>query len=120
VFIRKKVVRGVEYFALVENYRKDGKVRQRLVLSLNRCSTVAEAISEAAREVELFSNVADGLKEMGAERANVRMLHQHTETGAISFHSRNSALRHVAKAQARLVVLKSVAARDAICHHNNA
>lgn len=34
MFIRKKIVRGVVYYAVVETYREDGKVRQRLLDSL--------------------------------------------------------------------------------------
>jgi hypothetical protein len=35
-FIRKKTVKGAVYFALVESYRTDGKVRQRVIASLGQ------------------------------------------------------------------------------------
>lgn len=108
MFVREKVVRGVRYHALVESYRQNGKVRQRVIVSLNQCATVEEAITKAEAEIELFSKVAENLKDLGADRANVRILHS-TEDGALAgFHRRNSALRRVAKAEERLAVLRSV------------
>lgn len=52
VFIRKKIVRGVTYFALVENYRKDGKVRQRSLYSLGRESSFDPWIERAEKQLE--------------------------------------------------------------------
>jgi hypothetical protein len=46
VFIRRKIVKGVTYHALVESYRKDGKVRQRTLYSLGRGSSFDVLIEE--------------------------------------------------------------------------
>jgi hypothetical protein len=43
-FIRKKTVKGATYFTLVESYRQDGKVRQRVIASLEQESTIAGAL----------------------------------------------------------------------------
>ena len=51
MFIRRKVVKGVTYYALVESYRKDGKVRQRILCSLGRESDLEVLIERAAEEL---------------------------------------------------------------------
>lgn len=42
-FIRTKRIRGIEYYYLVESYRVDGKIHQRVLAYLGRHSTVRGA-----------------------------------------------------------------------------
>lgn len=42
-FIRTKRIKGILYYYLVENYREDGKVRQRVLAYLGQFDTVADA-----------------------------------------------------------------------------
>jgi hypothetical protein len=51
MFIRRKVIKGVTYYALVESYRKDGKVRQRILFSLCRQPTFEAAIERQSRRI---------------------------------------------------------------------
>jgi predicted ABC-type ATPase len=45
VFIRKKTVKGHEYYHLIEGYRDpDGRVRHRVIVSLHKHKTVGAAI----------------------------------------------------------------------------
>lgn len=44
MFIRRKLVRGKDYYALVENYRANGHVKQRIVLSLGRHPNIEKAL----------------------------------------------------------------------------
>jgi response regulator RpfG family c-di-GMP phosphodiesterase len=46
-FVRTKRVDGTDYAQVVENYREDGKVRQRVLLHLGRFSTRRRALAEA-------------------------------------------------------------------------
>jgi len=105
MFIRKKIVRGVAYYALVESYRCDSKPRQMIILSLGRCSTINEAIADAEQEIALMSDVAEKLspKRMGPGSEDIRMMF-----GDYRFYSHNSALRRTKKAQERLSILRSV------------
>jgi len=48
-FIRKKRVNGREYYQLVENYRDDGKHRQRVLAHLGKHSTIEAAIEDLER-----------------------------------------------------------------------
>jgi hypothetical protein len=46
MFIRKKIVNGGIYYAVVENQRtNDGRVKQRVVVSLGDCSTIEAALT---------------------------------------------------------------------------
>lgn len=42
-FIRTKRIKGVLYYYLVENYRENGKVRQRVLAYLGQFNTIATA-----------------------------------------------------------------------------
>jgi hypothetical protein len=42
-FIRTKRIKGIDYFYLVENYRVDGKVRQKVLAYLGQFNTIATA-----------------------------------------------------------------------------
>jgi len=44
MFIRRKIANGVAYYDLAESYRENGEVKKRILLSLGRCSSIAEAI----------------------------------------------------------------------------
>src|SRR5829696_1425926 len=53
-FVRKKRVNGHEYYQVVENYRENGKVRQRMLEHLGKYPTVEEAIEYRRRKVEHY------------------------------------------------------------------
>jgi hypothetical protein len=69
-FVRTKKVGGTDYAQVVENYREDGKVRQRVLLHLGRFSerrlAVAQALSywqvrgEAAKIAALRKLIDEG------------------------------------------------------------
>jgi hypothetical protein len=51
MFVRSKVAKGTRYYAVVESYRDDGRVRHRPVVALGRCPTVRQAIDATRRAV---------------------------------------------------------------------
>jgi hypothetical protein len=58
MFIRKKMVRGKTYFALVENRWVRGKVRQRFVLSLGRDATIGAALKRERYLLDVFKKAS--------------------------------------------------------------
>jgi hypothetical protein len=50
MFVRKKRIKGREYFYLVENERRGGKVRQKTIASLGEHSTVEAAVNALEAE----------------------------------------------------------------------
>jgi hypothetical protein len=64
MFVRRKTVRGKAYFALVENQRVDGKVKQHTVASLGDSPDLLETITRlrrwAARETSHSENYKRG------------------------------------------------------------
>jgi hypothetical protein len=44
MFIRRKIANGVCYYDLAESYREDGQVKKRILISLGRSPSIAEAI----------------------------------------------------------------------------
>ncbi len=57
-FVRSKIVAGHQYYQLVENYRQDGKHRQRVLAHLGKHATLGEAIDDAAARVDLMKKAA--------------------------------------------------------------
>lgn len=57
-FVRKKRVNGREYYQLVENYREDGKVRQRMLVHLGPYPTVEAAIEAHEQGAEYKRGLA--------------------------------------------------------------
>jgi hypothetical protein len=56
MFIRKKpAADGGTYYQLVANHREGGKVRQRVILSMQRCATIEERIAELERYLRYAS-----------------------------------------------------------------
>lgn len=49
MYIRSKVVKGAEYFQVVQGVREGGRVRHRTLVSLGRHPTVAEALEHEKR-----------------------------------------------------------------------
>lgn len=45
-FVRKKKVNGVEYAQFVENERKNGKIKQRVICSLGRVDKLMEILKK--------------------------------------------------------------------------
>jgi hypothetical protein len=63
VFIRRKIVRGITYYALVESYRSEGKVRQRTLLSLGRNPTLEAAITKEIGYIEFARSCSTAWQE---------------------------------------------------------
>jgi hypothetical protein len=51
VFVRKKKVKGREYYQLVESRRVDGKPRQKVLLHLGKHATVDAALKNWSKEI---------------------------------------------------------------------
>ncbi len=51
-FVRTKRVDGNEYHQLVESYRENGRMRQRVLAHLGKASTLEEAIQDTTKELE--------------------------------------------------------------------
>jgi hypothetical protein len=51
MFIRRKIVNGTTYYAVVESYRKDGKVRQRTLFSMGRDSSFDPNIDRLTKHI---------------------------------------------------------------------
>jgi hypothetical protein len=58
-FIRTKLVKGIAYYYLVESYREDGKVRQRVLAYLGKHSTVNAALAYWRKQVRSATHSAD-------------------------------------------------------------
>jgi hypothetical protein len=50
-FVRKKMVKGSEYYQLVEAHRVDGKPRQKVLVHLNKHTTVDDALQSWPTEI---------------------------------------------------------------------
>lgn len=59
MFIRAKTVKGRTYYQVVKGERKDGKVRQVVVLALGPHATLAEAHSAALRKMEHYGAILE-------------------------------------------------------------
>lgn len=57
-YVRKKRVKGYEYYQLVESYRENGKVRQRMLEHLGEYPTVQAAIEGYSRAVEHYREIS--------------------------------------------------------------
>jgi hypothetical protein len=51
-FVRKKNVKGHEYYQLVESYRENGRMRQRVLAHLGHAQTLEAAIENVAAELD--------------------------------------------------------------------
>ena len=58
-YVRKKKVKGEEYYQLVQSRRVNGNPRQRVLLHLGRCPTVDEALKEWPRVIKRLRRLAD-------------------------------------------------------------
>jgi len=54
----EQTTKPYDYYYLVENVRENGKVKQRTILSLGHCSTVAAAIANLNQSAELYRKYA--------------------------------------------------------------
>jgi hypothetical protein len=63
MFIRRKTSRNRETFQLVESYRKDGKVRQRVIIDLGRKDTVEGAIAVCERRITWMTREIEECRE---------------------------------------------------------
>ena len=57
-FIRHKNVGDRTYYDVVETFRTNGKVKQRLIVALGRCSTIDDAIKETEWWIEQYTHNA--------------------------------------------------------------
>jgi hypothetical protein len=62
VFVRSKVVKGFEYYQVVENRRVGGKVVQRVVIHLGLSETVGEALDAERRNRRVIRRQAARLR----------------------------------------------------------
>jgi hypothetical protein len=71
-YVRKKQVKGREYYQLVQSCRVNGNPRQRVLLHLGRHQTVDAALKEWPREIKRLGRLADKKRrEVQAFRAPV-------------------------------------------------
>ena len=59
VYVRKKKVKGREYYQLVQSRRVNGNPRQRVLLHLGRHPTVDAALKQCPREIKRLRRLAD-------------------------------------------------------------
>ncbi|MFL6303026.1 MAG: hypothetical protein ACJ72H_05745 [Candidatus Sulfotelmatobacter sp.] len=59
MFIRKRKVKGHEYFALVESVRVEGKPRQRLIYNMGKRKTLEECIRAETKRLEYRIGLLD-------------------------------------------------------------
>jgi hypothetical protein len=57
-FIRRKQVNGTTYYSLVESVRENGRVRQRVIVSVGQCATIDEAIEVETNELAFWQHYA--------------------------------------------------------------
>jgi hypothetical protein len=50
-YVRKKKVKGSEYYQLVEAHRVDGKPRQKVLVHLNKYTTVDDALQSWPKDI---------------------------------------------------------------------
>ena len=58
-YVRKKTVKGGEYYQLVQSRRVNGNPRQRVLLHLGRHATVDAALKEWPSEIKRLRRLAD-------------------------------------------------------------
>ena len=68
-FVRSKTVNGRRYYQLVENYREDGKHRQRVLVHLGKHATLKDAINDVAARVDALTEAAMRDRERAAHLA---------------------------------------------------
>ena len=67
MYIRRKTVRGKDYYQMVEGYRDDaGKVRHRTIISLGQSATLADANEALKRNITRIRRELSGLKRQHA------------------------------------------------------
>jgi len=68
VFIRRKTVRGYDYFQIVEGYRDDhGRVRHRTVASLGHNPTIKAALTSMARDDRRDAKELERYRKVGSD-----------------------------------------------------
>jgi hypothetical protein len=121
MFIRRKVVKGVTYYAVVENQRprneeekprhwrtaRDGRVKQRTVVSLGRHPTIEAALIDTREWLAFHQhNMEQGLRD---HRKGIFLFQD--ETGRISFHPvGETARKRVDKLERQIAKLESAQA----------
>ncbi len=64
MFVRKKrAVRGNDFYQLVENYRENGKHRQRMLVHLGEYSSVGEALKQGPKDLQSLRRRATRARE---------------------------------------------------------
>src|SRR5579872_3402771 len=104
MFIRRKLVNGVTYYALVESYRQNGKVCQRVIVPLGQSSTIKEAIAKAEADIEFWTDVETKLANKHRGPTVKWCLGDRLQYA----YSLDQARKMLAKEQKRLAALRSV------------
>ncbi len=63
-YVRKKKTKGREYCQLVEGYREDGKVKQRVLAHLGDAPTVEDALEDWPRRIAELRRAADNVPDI--------------------------------------------------------
>jgi hypothetical protein len=63
-FVRKRRVQGKEYYQLVENYRENGKHRQRVLVHLGKHPTLESMIKQVSNQVNQAMTRRDQTEEL--------------------------------------------------------
>jgi hypothetical protein len=96
-FVRKKKVYGHEYYQLVESYREDGRMRQRVLAHLGHAETLEAAREDATTEIEKTRDKQQALRkeregilaELNEQLPEVMRFHGGTPPRYGEFHSAN-------------------------------
>jgi len=77
MFIRRKIANGVCYYDLAESYRENGEVKKRILISLGRCPSIAEAIRST--EFNLKRYLANPQPAHARDRNKIKKLQRRLE-----------------------------------------
>lgn len=72
MFIRRKIVRGVPYFTLVESYRSRGRIRQKTFFSLGRHASFDAAIESESKKIVSHAGCTSLISECESRIADLR------------------------------------------------
>jgi len=103
-FIRKKRVNQTDYFQLVENGRVNGRVQQRVLMSLGQCRTIAETKEFLKERILYFEGIKDSLEKRGV-RPKTKLMFQANEPPIFRFYSLEQTENKITEAEQQLSFL---------------
>lgn len=103
-FIRHKNVGSRTYYDVVASYREKGKVKQRRIVALGRCSTIDDAIKETDWWIEQYTH--------NATLRGGRQLFGDSGGGILTLVVGKEAQRRAEKLKRKLEKLKSLVVRN--------